>query len=367
MPNRDQDGLYRRKDSPCWWASFITASGKRTRRSTGTANRKEADALLAKWKLEAHRTRRWGEEPTRTFDELMLAYLKATAPFKPSHTRDRSGMKYLFPVFTGCSLAEIDVVAIRTYIGHRRIKGAAASTINKEIGLLSSAINYARREWGWKLDNPVQGNRVKEPEGRVRWITRGEAQAMIAAARLEPRASHLPDFIALALHTGMRRGELLGLEWRRVDLKGGLLYLEAQHTKTSRRRSIPLNRIARESLLNRARFRAQYCPASRWVFAHKDGQRIKDIKTSFGRVCRRVGITDFRVHDLRHTCAAWLVQAGVRLDRVRDLLGHSSVETTEIYAHLAPEDVRDAVNVLAQESRFSHVDCEGDWEKLVSH
>jgi len=72
-------------------------------------------------------------------------------------------------------------------------------------------------------------------------------------------------------------------------------------------------------------FRAQHVPESPWVFAHGDGQRIQDVKTAFASACRRAGITDFRIHDLRHTCAAWLVSAGVPLAEVRDLLGHTTV------------------------------------------
>ena len=165
----------------------------------------------------------------------------------------------------------------------------------------------------------------------------------------------------------MRRGEILGLEWRRVDLSSDLIYLDAKHTKTKRRRSIPLNTSAKDALLGRARFRATHCVESPWVFCHTDGRRIGDIKHSFTSACRRVGIEDFRIHDLRHTCAAWLVQAGVPLDRVRDLLGHTSIATTEIYAHLAPENVREAVNMLTIKSRFGHGYVSGDQHVLVSH
>ena len=98
--------------------------------------------------------------------------------------------------------------------------------------------------------------------------------------------------------------------------------------------------------MRRARFRAQYCPASPWVFAHKDGNRIVDVKRSFKTACRGADIEDFRIHDLRHTCAAWLVSAGVALTEVRDLLGHTTVKMTERYAHLAPENVRAAVTLL---------------------
>lgn len=81
------------------------------------------------------------------------------------------------------------------------------------------------------------------------------------------------------------------------------------------------------------------------------------MKRSFAKACERVGIEDFRVHDMRYTCAAWLVSAGVPLPEVRHLLGHSTVRMTERYAQPAPENVRAAVTLLeGVESRTSHVD-----------
>jgi integrase len=162
----------------------------------------------------------------------------------------------------------------------------------------------------------------------------------------------------LALHTGCRKTELLGLEWARVDWQANLLYLEMHHTKTRKRRAVPLNHEARAALLNRARFRAEHCPASPWVFCDRDGQRIANVRRAFETACRRIGLADFRIHDLRHTCAAWLVSAGVALAEVRDLLGHASITMTERYAHLSPENVRAAVAILDDASRSGHADPE---------
>jgi integrase len=190
----------------------------------------------------------------------------------------------------------------------------------------------------------------------VRWLTREEADALLRTAGRDYRARHLPDFIWLALHTGCRKGELLRLEWRRVDLRSGILYLEAEHTKAGKRRSVPLNAEARTALENRWRYREKHAPSSPWVFCHSDGQRILNVYTSFNTACRKAGIEDFRIHDLRHTCAAWLVTAGVPLTEVRDLLGHSTINMTERYAHLAPENVRAAVKLLeGDRSRSGHV------------
>ena len=201
----------------------------------------------------------------------------------------------------------------------------------------------------------MKGRKLSEPEGRVRSISRAEADGLIDTARQSTKASYLADYIVLSLHTGCRKQELLGLEWDRVDLSRNLIWLEASHTKTAKRRSVPLNHYARETIINRARFRAEHCPDSRWVFANSRGERIGDVKKSFGTACKRAGISDFRMHDMRHTCAAWLVSSGVSLIEVRDLLGHSTIKMTERYAHLAPENLRKAVRTLENRSRFGHV------------
>jgi integrase len=107
---------------------------------------------------------------------------------------------------------------VRGYIDGRRGEGAEAGTINRELRLLSAAINDERREWDWDIPNPAQRRRLREPEGRVRWITRQEAEALTRAAEVEPQAQNLAHYIRLALNTGCRRDELLRLEWRRVDL-----------------------------------------------------------------------------------------------------------------------------------------------------
>ncbi len=287
----------------------------------------------------------------------MLGYLKATAQDKRpwGHRRDKDGIRHLRGYFSGRELAGIKAADVRGYVEHRRTARVCNATINRELSVFSAAINYARREWEWEISNPVSGRKLKEPEGRLRWLTRAEAERLICASQHEPLASHLPEFIRLALHTGMRKGELLGLEWRRVDLQTALVHLEPGNTKTGKRRSVPLNKVAMAAM-NRMRFRSQHTPASPWVFAHRNGQRIQDVKKAFTSACQRAGITDFRIHDLRHTCAAWLVSAGVSLAEVRDLLGHTTVKMTERYAHLAPENVRVAVSVLeGNVSRSRHV------------
>jgi integrase len=308
--------------------------------------------LLAKWKLEAHQEKNWGKEPTRNFDELMLLYLDGPSARKRDKERDQYSAKQLYPFFTGRELNTLGAADVSAYIKQRTAAGIEPGTINKEVGLLSTAINWAKTELEWDVPNPAKGRRLKEPEGRIRWINRQEADTLLKAAHSAP---HLVDFIKLGLHSGMRKGEMLGLEWSRVDLANGLIYLGSQHQKNGRHGSVPLNSIALEALVSRGKHRNKYCPDTKWVFCTRDGKRIEDIKKSFATACSKAKIEDFHPHDLRHTCATWLVQAGVSIREVAELLRHSNIQVTMRYAHLAPENVRNAVKRLETiESRFSH-------------
>lgn len=345
---------YRRKDSPIWWVSINDASGNRVRRSTGTQDRKEAEAIEAKWKLEAHQVKHWGKKPTHTFEQLMVSHYNAVAGDLRSPERILAAIRRLKPFFEGKVVEELRRSDIAFYIEKRKADGISNATINRELDVLSAAINHARYKWEWEITNPVERMSLKEPEGRLRWLSRAEADVLIREAEQEPKSPHLADFIRLALNTGCRKNELLKLEWERVDLKENRLYLEGQHTKNGKRRLIPLNVEARQALLGRARFRAQYCPDSPWVFAHRSGERVQYMQNGFGAACARAGIKDFRVHDMRHTFASWLVSAAVPLAELRDLLGHSTIEMTERYAHLAPDNHVRAVSVLDRLSRSSH-------------
>jgi len=252
-------------------------------------------------------------------------------------------MKRLTPFFTGRDMAFLKASVVRAYINQRLGMQASPATINREISLLSAAINYACREWDWVIPNPAAGRKLKEPEGRVRFITETEASRLIRVASKNELAPHLADFLVLALHTGMRSGEILNLSWDQVNLSSRFIILSGEETKSGRRRSIPLNTRAHSAVMSRKAFSAKWCLGSDWVFTNRKGARIQSVKTSFASTCKAVGIKDFRIHDLRHTCAAWLVTAGVPLTEVRDLLGHRSITMTERYAHLSPENVRAAV------------------------
>ena len=359
---------YKRNSSPFWWTSYENADGKRVRQSLGTSNRKEADALEAKWKLEAYQAVVFDEQPDRDFDDLMLDYLTANIGTKRSYERDVRIVKILRKEFGGKAMSEIGAKEVWDYQIKRKNDGVKPATVNRELAFLRSAINFANTHWEWDLKNPVVGRMVSDPDGeRDRWLKPVEAKRLLKEAK-KSKASHLHDFIQLALNTGARSGELKHLEWSRVDLTANEIYLDAIHTKTARPRVVPLNQDARKALIGRMKFRAEHCPATPYVFVNEKGQRIASIKKSFRTACNRAGIYDFRIHDLRHTFASWLVRKGVTLFEVSRLLGHTTVKMTERYAHLEPRE--STVRMLdSQDSGHTEVILPSDdnLRRVVSH
>lgn len=312
--------------------------------------------MLSKWKMEAHQQRMWGKEPEEarqqhTFDDVILAYLRGHRTRTPENKR-LSTIKPLYPFFHGRNMESISDRDVKDYM-RVRSRSVAPGTINKEVGVFSAACNYCRDEMGWQIGNPAARKKMKEPEGRVRWISHEEAEALLEAARGRERAPWLADFIQLCLYTGMRRGEATSISWSRVDLSRRLILLETESTKSARRRSVPLHSAAVEALLSRRRWCDEHCPDTEWVFCNKRGEMIKDMKKAFAAARRAAGIDDFRQHDQRHTLASWMVMSGTELMKVRDMLGHSSVRQTERYAHLHPDALRRAVDNLVP-ARNSH-------------
>lgn len=236
---------------------------------------------------------------------------------------------------------------VRSYVSVRCAAGVSDSTVQRELRFFSAAINFVRLKHDrLDLPNPVGRLSIGAGEARVRWISRDQAADLVGAASLFARRPHLANFISLSLHTGCRKNELLTLEWSRVDFERAVLQLEAAHTKKGKRRVIPLNDAALDVLRAQHDWVRRHASRSQWVFATSSAGRLTTIQKGFRSACLRSGIDDFRVHDLRHTFASWLVMAGVSLYIVKDLLGHSSITVTERYAHLAPHMGRSAVQLL---------------------
>lgn len=280
------------------------------------------------------------------FEDVVGIYLAAKN--HRSKQRDLYSLKRLQPYFGGRSVTELKRRDIRNYVSIRLADGVRESTVKRELKLFSAAINFVRIEYDHhNLANPVQQLRLDGGQHRVRWITRPQAASLVLAAETYARRPHLANFVRLALNTGCRKNEILGLEWERVDFEHAAFRLEPEHTKGGRRRLIPLNEMAMSALLDQREWVRRNSLGSPWVFPSSwVAGRTRTLQTGFSAACSRAGIDNFRIHDLRHTFASWLVMDGVSLYVVKDLLGHSSISVTERYAHLSPDQGRLAVQSL---------------------
>ena len=177
----------------------------------------------------------------------------------------------------------------------------------------------------------------EEVNSRLRYLEGDEERE----ALLNACADYLRPMVKLALNTGMRRGEIFKLEWENVDLKKGLIWLKALRSKNKKLTSIPINQTVKDLLKNTPR---RFDCSS--VFYNEKGEQWSDIRGGFDGACRRAKIVDFKFHDLRHDFASNLVQRGVSLKVLQELMRHRTIEMTLKYAHIAPADKANAVALL---------------------
>jgi integrase len=197
----------------------------------------------------------------------------------------------------------------------------SAGSIAKEIATLKHALRLAV-EWDLLRENPASGAKLpKQPEGRTRYLSPTEFKAALEAA---PEWMRAP--MALSAFTGMRRGEILGLCWKDVDLPNQRVYLP--ETKNGTLRVLALNSLAISVLKSLPNSK----PGS-LVFCSVDAAKLS---VYCKRVFEHVGINDASFHSLRHTAASWLVMEGVDLYAVGQILGHKTPRMTQRYAHLSP-------------------------------
>ncbi len=225
--------------------------------------------------------------------------------------------------------------------------GKANATANRHLATLKHMFTKAV-EWELTDDEVLKKVRraklLPENNRRLRYLAQEECQKLIDLC-----SPHLKPIVIIALNTGMRRGEILSLEWEKhVDLRHGYILLDV--TKNGERREIPINQMLRGVLQGITR-RID----SPYVFTDKQGNRFKDVKKSFHTALRKAGIKDFRFHDLRHTFASHLVMNGVDITTVRELLGHKTLTMTLRYAHPAPSHKLKAVEVIENAIRTNRL------------
>ena len=166
--------------------------------------------------------------------------------------------------------------------------------------------------------------------------------------RVEEYVSHIRPMVLIAMNTGLRRGELFNLRWKDLDLQAKWLTVAGATSKSGQTRRIPLNEEAHEVLVG-WQDQAGKVTNDDFVFPGLEGEKLTDIHKSWGTVVKRAEISNFRFHDLRHHFASRLVQSGVDLNIVRELLGHADIAMVLRYAHLSPGSLVTAVEKVARQ------------------
>jgi integrase len=194
-----------------------------------------------------------------------------------------------------------------------------------------------------RLDNPAQGLERNREEKRARYLSATELPRLLAAIHKHEQRQGARAILLLLL-TGARRAEVLTATWNQFDLDHGVWTKPAASTKQKALHHVPLSNPAIE-LLKQIQ---QESVLSEFLFPARDGGHRIDIKKDWAQVCRAAGITGLRLHDLRHSYASMLVSAGLSLPIVGALLGHSQASTTQRYAHLADDPLRQATAKVGQ-------------------
>lgn len=226
--------------------------------------------------------------------------------------------------------------------GSHQGEGLSPATVNRYLAALSHAFTVAVNEWGWLDDSPLRKvKKLKEPGGRVRFLSDDERGRLLDACRESSNAALYP-VVVLALSTGMREGEILGLYWKApkeppkdcawgvVDASAGRIVLH--QTKNKERRVLPLSGHALDLVRDLAKVRSL---STNLVFPGRKPEQPIDLRFAWVNALEKAGIQNFRFHDLRHSAASYLAMDGASLNEIAEVLGHKTLQMVKRYAHLS--------------------------------
>jgi integrase len=352
------------------WIYDFTLGGKRYRKTVGRNKQKAEKAERERWLeveaghsapaaeanqkslSQADDSRESCSPDSREFIEyLETRYLKWSELHKKSWRDDVYHAATLKRFFGDLHFNQITPELLDRFMAER-IKTPTKSgrdrsptSVNRELELISSIFSRAI------LDGVVESNPCKkvkkfaEDNERTRYLSPDEETRLLA--QLVGEREHLRSIVLMAIHTGMRRNEILSLRWSEVDLERGVIHVIK--TKSRRNRALPINEVVHREL---AALQEQTDGAGGWVFrSTKTGSKFVDIKKGFTAACKASGISGLRFHDLRHTTGTRLGDDGTSTTTIAEILGHSDLRMTKRYTHATDPNKREAVERLA---RYGH-------------
>ncbi len=332
----------------------VQIDGRQERRFSAEWDRQRAQDELGKFVLERDKVKAVASRPM-TFCQAVERYLTAKSR-KRSLEGDRRYLAVFQEAFGAASpLADITAARISAWKAERLAAASprtkepfAAASINRPLAALRHLLKLACEEW--EVIPAVPRIRLeKEPQGRLRWLEPDDEARLLAACRTS-RNRELADIVTVALESGLRKAELLGLTWDRIDMSRGVLRLEI--TKSGRRREVPMRQAVYDVLAGQS--------------GAREGRvwRAGKIRTAFENAVEAAGLGDFVFHDTRHHFASWFVMRGGGLQALKEILGHQDIKMTLRYAHLAPDHLRQEV---AKTERPTGTPMEGEFSTKSAH
>ena len=360
----------KREGSPYWWYDF-TVGGHRFRGSTETDCHETAKAIIARLRSQAVQEQHFDKKKEHiTLDTACGKYMLEHGQYLKSFKTVKGHCDRILSHFgSNTYLHNIENKHLNTFVAMLRQKTnktgertLSDTTINRILETFRKIYHLAQTKWEVQTSTiNFREHMLREPEARTRWITHEEAERLIHCAE-----DHLKPIIRFALLTGLRLSNITGLRWKDINLThremnfriksnipgGKLLVLPisdqvAMLLCTLQERPVYKNR--RRILDKNKKPVMMSVAADDYVFTYKGDPIKSNLKKSFKTACTAAKIEDFRFHDLRHTAASWMIQSGIPIDLVQEILGHTQITTTKKYAHRDQSEKLKAMQMISVE------------------
>jgi integrase len=342
---RDESLIEEPKGSGNWFVR-IYHGGRRYKRRA--ASKSHARQLRDEIRVAIRRGEWPPKAKSRTvlFDELLDDYRYAKRREGKAVMQGEFAWRRLHAAFGGRRADELSAREVES-LRDEMLQTLSVASVNRHLTLLRAILNRAVRDGRLDMEKNPAIKLLKETNGRVRYLSDGEE-----AHLMESLPAWLRPLVLTAIHTGLRRGELLKLRWNDVDLIAGAITISKGKSGFTER--IPINQTVRQVLARVHGERRQWARATgdarelfgRFVFCAPGGGYLHALNRYWYPAMKRAGIEDFRFHDLRHTCLSRLAMKGADFYAIQRLARHRRPEMTMRYAHLSPGHLRTVAELL---------------------
>jgi integrase len=349
--------VLKRSNSKCWYIQF-QLNGKTYIRSSRTTNKKLAEQMETDWKSKLHAQQFMGMKDRISIREAMEQFSESRrgTPHHPTLLANAKSVFRLIPCHK--PIDELSAHDLERYKRDRIAEGVSPQTIKHGLNLIRGAWKYARK-LGYQV-NDLEFPQIKLAKTPLRYLSDEEEKRFLA--NLDPKREGTGlrpyperdaetkrclqdayDLVILLLDTGARYSEIANIEWSRINLEDRSINL--WRPKVQNEAVLYMTDRVYDVLSRRAQTRT-----SPYVFQNRKGGPRGYVSQSIRKALRKAGLNDCRIHTLRHTHASRLIQNGMSVYEVREVLGHTDIKTTMRYAHLETKQVtskaRDVINRL---------------------